>query len=80
MIPLPYGEEVWADLGDGIYAFGHTGIYTSDIDGFALDVKSTENITPLENYHISQFEEIEFTEKRLLSFIGGAAVEKLRNM
>ena len=20
MIPLPYGEEVWADLGDGIYA------------------------------------------------------------
>ena len=80
MIPLPYGEEVWADLGDGIYAFGHTGIYTSDIDGFALDVKSTENITPFENYHTSQFEEIEFTEKRLSSFIGGAAVEKLRNM
>ena len=80
MIPLPYGEEVWSDLGDGIYAFGHTGIYTSDIDGLALDVKSSENITPLENYRISQVEEIEFPENRLVSFIGGAATEKLRNI
>jgi len=45
-----------------------------------MDVKSSENITPLENYRIPQVEEIEIREDKLASLIGRSATEKLRKM
>ena len=48
MIPIPYGEEVWLELDGSIYAFGQVGMYSSEIDGFAVDVKSGQNITSRE--------------------------------
>lgn len=59
LIPIPFGEEVWLEIEGSLYAFGHSGMYSSEIDGFALDVKSGHNITPIENYRINEFEEVE---------------------
>ena len=70
LIPIPFGEEVWMELEGSLYAFGHSGKYSSDIGGFAVDVKSGGNITPIENYRITEFEVIDDHMEVLKNHLG----------
>ena len=54
LIPIPYGEEVWMNIDNEAYAFGHVGIHTTDFSGFAVDIKTNENITSLERYSMTK--------------------------
>ena len=53
LLPIPYGQDVQIALEDGDYLFGHTGIRTTDFEGLAVDVKTNHNISPLENYNLT---------------------------
>ena len=80
MIPIPFGEEVWLELDGAIHAFGHVGMYSTEIGGFAVDVKSGQNITPLERYKISEFQIIENYEEVLIDNLGEAVSEEINSI
>ena len=80
MIPIPYGEEVWLELDGSIYAFGQVGMYSSEIDGFAVDVKSGQNITPLESYNISEFQLIDEYEEIMKENLGEVVFEEITSI
>ena len=77
LIPIPHGQEVWILLEDGEYAFGHSGIYSSDVDGFVVDVKTSENITALDSYSTAGSREVSNFFDELKKKIGDEATEKI---
>ena len=52
LLPLPAGEEVLMTVGSERIAFGHVGLRLADIGGFAMDVKSSMNLSSLESYQL----------------------------
>ena len=80
LIPVPLGQEVWIMLEDGEFAFGHSGLYSSDIDGFVVDVKTEENITLLEKYNVSEVNEVKNWLPGIRQKIGEDATEIITSM
>jgi hypothetical protein len=80
LIPVPLGQEVWIMLEGGEFAFGHSGIYSSDFDGFVVDVKTDENITSLEKYSISKVNEVRNWLPGISQKIGEDATEIIISM
>ena len=80
LIPIPHGQEVWILLEDGEFAFGHSGIYSSDVDGFVVDVKTSENITALDAYSALESKEETNLYDDLRNKIGDEAIGKIRSM
>ena len=80
LIPIPHGQEVWILLEDGEFAFGHSGIYSADVDGFAVDVKTSENITDLDSYSAMKEEVKSNWQNNLRYNIGAEAAEKITSM
>ena len=67
LLTIPYGEEVWMNIDNEAYACGHVGLHTNDFSGFAVDVKTNENITNLERYSVNKnnYEDIEKMKEQL---------------
>ncbi len=80
LIPLPHGQEVWISLDDGDYAFGHSGMFSSDIGGFVVDVKTDKNITSLERYAVSESGEVTDWKDLFRTKIGEEATEIIASM
>ena len=67
-------------LEDGEFAFGHSGIYSSDVDGFVVDVKTSENITALDAYSALESKEVTNLYDHLRDKIGDETIGKIRSM
>ena len=77
LIPIPHGEEVWMRLDGKAYAFGHTGVHSEEISGFAVDVKTGDNITSIEKYNLPMHLEIGSALPLLIPNLGDSTSQTL---
>lgn len=77
LLPIPYGQDVQIALEDGNYLFGHTGIRTTDFEGLAVDVKTNHNISPLENYNLTDRDIIKESRSLLERDLGVTVADEI---
>ena len=59
------------------YAFGHTGVHSEEISGFAVDVKTGDNITSIEKYNLPMHLEIGSALPLLIPNLGDSTSQTL---
>jgi hypothetical protein len=69
LLPMHNSNEVFIKIGDNRISLAHSGFYLKELSGFAIDIKSELNITPIESYKM-KYKNNDFPE----------LIEKLKSM
>ena len=75
--PINSGAETAVDMNGTGYLFGHIGYLLEEINGFAVDIKTEENISKLSDYGVMTSSSLESSINLLRESLGDETVDEL---
>ena len=75
--PVNSGAETAVDMNGVGYLFGHIGYLLEEIGGFAVDIKTEENISKLSDYGVMTSSSLESSINLLRESLGNETVDEL---